>query len=588
MELNKYIFPIRKWWWLVVASTLIAAIFSSLSVLRQPTLYQARTTLMIGTTINDPNPSSNELILGQQLAAAYADLANREIVLSATKKALGTEQLPEYFARALPTTQLIEITVNDTNPERAQIVANELATQLIRLSPISDQSGERERQEFVDERLNNLEVQINETEAEIERLQEELANTFSAQQINDIQDQIFSLQSKLNTMENNYGLLLANSQQGAVNTLTIIAAAELPTNPIRSTKGLTILLAAVVGFVLAVCEAYLLEYLDDTLKSPDAVMGLFSAPIIGHIFEQADGTNASRLYDEENSNHPLTEPFRALRTVIDFAERDQPLKTLLVTSPDVGDGKTSVAVNLALSMAQRDKKVFLLDADLRKPKIHKLFNLANDKGLADLVFARAAFNWGVDAKKVRNVSVLTAGNMPPDPAGLLSSEKMDLFLSKLEEVADVVIIDGPPFFVTDAMILASKVDGVLVVVRPGHTRKSLAKAAMEQIKLVGARVVGVVLNRIPLRGADFYAGKSYLYTSNLSHYGDEREGEEEKTDLEKLRETLKPYTNKVSDFMMRLPFANKVSGFIRRSPYANKVSDFMKNLFKTVFNLSTK
>src|SRR5215211_4115474 len=151
MELNKYIFPLRKWWWLLVASTLIAAIFSSVSVLRQPKIYQARTTLMIGRTINNPNPSGNELVLGQQLAAAYADLANRELVLNATKNALGTNQLPEFIAQALPNTQLIEITVNDSDPERAQIVANELAAQLILLSPISSQSEDPGRQEFTNQ-----------------------------------------------------------------------------------------------------------------------------------------------------------------------------------------------------------------------------------------------------------------------------------------------------------------------------------------------------------------------------------------------------------------------------------------------------
>jgi len=559
MELNKYIFPLRKWWWLVAASTLIAAIFSSLSVLRQPAIYQARTTLMIGTTITNPNPSSNELFLGQQLAAAYADLANREIVRNATKNSLGMNQLPEYFAQALPNTQLIAITVNDIDPERAQTVANELAAQMIHLSPVSGQSDERVRQEFVRERLNSLELQIQETEVEIEKLQEELANTFSAQQINNKQDQITSLQSKLSTMENNYGLLLSNTQQGAINTLTIIASAELPSRPIGSLKGLTILLAAAAGFVLAAGTAYLLEYLDDSLKSPDAVMRLFSAPILGRIFEQADGINENRLYDADDSNHPLTGPFRALRTEIDLAEMGQRLKTILITSPDSGDGKTSVAVNLALSISQRGKKVFLLDADLRKPKIHKLFSLANDEGLADVVFARAVFDWRIGIKEVRQISVLTAGNTPPDPAELLSSEKMELFLTELKEVADVVIIDGPPLFVPDAMILASKVDGVLMVIRPAHTRQSLAKASMEHIKLVGAKVVGVVLNRIPLRGADYYAGKSYLYTYG-SNYGNEREGKENKNfsesiffiDLEKLRKILSPYANKVTAFFKQL------------------------------------
>jgi capsular exopolysaccharide synthesis family protein len=570
MELNKYIFPLRKWWWLVVASTLIAAIFSALSILRQPPIYQARTTLLIGTTINNPNPSSNELLLGQQLAAAYADLANREIVLNATRNALGIDQLPEHTARAIPNTQLIEIIVNDTNPQRAQIVANELGAQLILLSPISGQSEERGRQEFVHQRLNNLEAQIKETEAEIEKLQGELANTFSAQQINDKETQIASLQSKLNTMENNYGLLLSNTQQGAVNTLTIIEPAELPSNPIGRMKGLTILLAAAVGFALAACEAYLLEYLDDALKSPDAVMRLFSAPILGRIFEQAEGMNEDQLYDADNSNRSLTEPFRALRTEIDLAEKGRHLKTILVTSPDIGDGKTSVSVNLALSIAQKNKKVFLLDADLRKPKIHKLFNLPNDEGLSDLVFASAVFDWKVGIKEFRQVSVLTAGNPPADPAELLSSEKMELFLSELEEVADVVIIDGPPLFVPDAMILASKVDGVLMVIRPGHTRQSLAKVSVEHIKSVGARVIGIVLNRIPLRGADYYAGNSYAYNYYSSNYGNESEGKEKENfsgsiffiDLEKLRDTL--------------------------SPYAHKATDFIKHLFKTVFKLSPK
>jgi capsular exopolysaccharide synthesis family protein len=557
MELSKYIFPLRKWWWLLVVSTLIAVMFSSLSVLRQPTIYQSRTTLMIGTTITDPNPSSNELMLGQQLAAAYADLANREIVRNATKDALKINRLPDYFARALPNTQLIEIVVNDTVPQRAQIVANGLADQLMHLGPISAQPQDRGRQEFIHQRLNNLETQIQETEDQIETLQEELANTFSAEQIKDKQEQITSLQSKLSSMENNYGLLLANTQQGAINTLTIIESAGLPTNPIGPMKGLTILLAAVVGFALAAGEAYLLEYLDDSLKSPDAVMRLFSTSIIGHVFEQSDGKKeGDRLYDADDLSHPIAEAFRSLRTNIEISQVDRPLKTILVTSADIGDGKTSVAANLALSMAQRGKEVVLLDADLRKPNTHEVFELANDRGLVDLLSGRAVIGDVLQFKKDKKVAVLTAGDTPPNPAELLSSKNMEQLLSQLGETADVVIIDGPPFIVADAMILASRVDGVLMVVRPGHTRESLAKAAVEHIKVVGARVVGVVLNRIPLRGADYYAGKSTLYTYYGSNYGDAREGKEKKNfsgsiffiDLEKFREALLSYARKVINY----------------------------------------
>lgn len=579
MELNKYIFPLRKWWWLVVASTLIATLFSSLSVLRQPTIYQAHTTLMIGTTISDPNPSSNELSLGQQLAAAYADLANREIIRGATKNALGLNSLPEYIARALPNTQLIQITVNDTDPERAQRVANELASQLILLSPMSPQSEERSRQEFIHERLNNLEAEIQNTEAEIEKLQGELTVAFSAQQINDLQDQISSLESKLNAMENNYGLLLANSQQGAINTLTIIAEAELPSSPIKAMKGLTILLAAAAGFILAVCEAFLLEYFNDSLKSPDEVENLFSAPILGHIFDQGDENQKNarvgdgkreekKLYTADDLRHPVAEAFRTLRTNLEMSQPNHPLKTILISSPDIGDGKTSVAGNLALSLAQRGKNVAVLDADLRRPSIHEFFGLPNDSGVVDLISDGKVISDVIQFKKDKKITVLTSGDTPSNPTEILSSSKMEQILSELRETADIVIIDGPPFFVPDAMVMSAKVDGVLLVVRPGRTRKSLATGAQEQIKLAGANVIGVVLNRIPHRGAEYYAGKSYADTYYLSDYESGHTGREKEIDLENLPEQLKeilsPFSNKVGDFIQhRIPFVGKIAGFIK-------------------------
>jgi succinoglycan biosynthesis transport protein ExoP len=553
MELNKYIFPLRRWWWLLVASTLIAAIFSFLSIVRQPTTYQARTTLMIGTTINDPNPANNELVLGGQLAAAYADLANREIVRNATMKALNMNPLPDYLAQAIPNTQLIEITVNDIDPRRAPTVANELAAQLVLLSPTSPQPGDQGRQEFINQQLNNLEVQIKETEDEIEKLQEQLSTLISAQQINDTEDQISSLQTKLHTMENNYGLLLASTKQGAINTLTIIESAAPISRPIGTTKGLAVLLAAAIGLALATGEAYLLEFLDDTLKSADDLKGLFPAPVIGYIFEQGDGKNEEhRLYDADDSRNPNAEAFRVLRTNIEIAGADQPLKTILVTSAGTGDGKTSVAANLALSIAQGEKVVILIDADLRRPKIHEFFEVANDRGLVELISGDAAIS---DVLQIKKVAVITSGGTPPNPTELLSSEKMNRLLSKLQVAADVVIIDGPPFIVADAMVMASKVDGVLMVVRPGHTRRSLAQGASEQIKRAGAKMVGVVLNRIPLRGADYYAGKSHVYAYYLSNYGDEREGKEEQNfsgsiffmDLERLRGTLAAYANKVTN-----------------------------------------
>jgi polysaccharide biosynthesis transport protein len=518
MEIKKYIFPLRKWWWLVIASILVAVILGYQYYIRQPKIYQTHTTIMIGTTINDPNPTNNEFILNQQLAAAYANIANRQMIHNATLEALNMDRLPEYIARALPNTQLIEIAVTDTDPMRAQAVANELATQMVLLSPTGAQPEEQGRQEFINERLNILEVQINETEDEIKNLQEDLGNMISATQIDETQDQISSLQSKLITLQDNYGTLLSNTRQGAINSLTQIERAELPTRPIGPNFGLTMLLAAALGFILAVSEAYLLEYLNDTLKSSDDISRLFSAPIIGNIFEQKALSKGSHLYEIADLHHPSAEAFRILRTNIEIAEANQPLKTILVTSSGPGDGKTSVAANLALFLTQRNKRVALIDADLRKPNIHKYFNLTNELGLVDLFSRQATLDDVLKVSEDRKLAVLTAGNASSNPAELLSSTQMDQLLSKLKETADFVIIDSPPFIIADAIALSSKVDGVLLVVRPGHTPKPLAQSTMEQIKLVGVRLVGVVLNRIPLHGEDYYAGKKYLYTQYSNIY----------------------------------------------------------------------
>jgi capsular exopolysaccharide synthesis family protein len=282
------------------------------------------------------------------------------------------------------------------------------------------------------------------------------------------------------------------------------------------------------------------------------VKRIFPAPIIGHIFEQPEEMNKKRLYDEANLHHPIVDAFRSLRTKIEFAEVDRPLKTILVTSADIGDGKTSVAANLAQSMAQSEKKVVLLDGDLRRPNIHKYFDMAKDPGLVDLFVGRATIQDVFRFEEISKLAVLTAGDVPPNPTELLGSKKMDQILAMLEKVSDVVIIDGPPFFVSDAMILASKVDGVLMVVRPGHTRRSLAKLSMEQIGHAGARLVGVVLNRIPLRGADYYAGKSQLYTYYLSNYGVEDNKQEEQIDPQKLRENHSTHGNKFTGYFQHL------------------------------------
>jgi uncharacterized protein involved in exopolysaccharide biosynthesis len=267
MKLKDFFMPLLKWWWLLILVTALAGGTSYFFVRNQPPIYQSRTTLLVGRAIYDPNPTSNEFGLSRQLASSYADIAMREPVRDATMEALGLTDLPQYTAQAAANSALVEIVVTDINPQRAQAVARELANQLVLQSPTSPQQQDQERRAFVNQQLDELQNEIVSTTTDIETLQQELATLTSAVQIADKQGQISALQTKLSTLQTNYASLLSNTQQGAINTLDIIEAAQLPRNPIGPNKPLIVLMAAAAGFVLSAAGAHLLEYMDRSIKT---------------------------------------------------------------------------------------------------------------------------------------------------------------------------------------------------------------------------------------------------------------------------------------------------------------------------------
>ena len=213
---------------------------------------------------------------------------------------------------------------------------------------------------------------------------------------------------------------------------------------------------------------------------------------------------------------PVAEAFRALRTNLEFAAVEKPLRTILVTGAQPGGGKTTVATNLAAIMAQGGHRVLLVDSDLRRPRVHQSFDLSNRAGISDIFRNHAQLAGLVrPAPGIENLFVLTSGSLPPNPAELLASSRMRQILDQAEAFADTVILDSPPFVVSDASLLASKVDGVVLVLQPGETTVDAAQAMFEQLQRAGARIVGVVLNRIP-RKPGLYGDYHYYYAPYYS------------------------------------------------------------------------
>lgn len=201
---------------------------------------------------------------------------------------------------------------------------------------------------------------------------------------------------------------------------------------------------------------------------------------------------------------PISEAYRTLRTNLDFASLDQALKTLVVTSAGVGEGKSTTLANLAVVSAQAGRKVVLVDADLRRPSLHQAFGLQNETGLTTLMMDENALaSPPLQATGIEGLSVLTSGPLPPNPADLMGSRRMEDVIAALAERADQVFFDTPPVVaVTDAAVLATKVDGVLLVVSAGKTRRDSARTAVQRLEQINARLVGTVLTNAQM-GAGF-------------------------------------------------------------------------------------
>ena len=200
-----------------------------------------------------------------------------------------------------------------------------------------------------------------------------------------------------------------------------------------------------------------------------------------------------------NPRSPAAEAYRTLRTNLTFAALDKPIETLLVTSPAPGEDKSTVLANLAVTMAQGERSVILVDADLRRPSLHEIFGIANERGLTTMVVEEAALDdpplvdTGVD-----NLRLMPSGPLPPNPTDILGSRRMEEAIASLKTRADVILFDAPPVIaVTDAAVLGTKVDGVLLVVHAGRTRRDHAQRARELLERGHVRIVGAVLSNAP-------------------------------------------------------------------------------------------
>lgn len=492
MEFKSVIRPLLRMWWLLVIAVGLAIVSSYLVLKRQPAVYQTHTTLMVGNTFSNPNPDSSQLYLAQQLAGYYADLANREIVQRSVMDALKLTSLPQYTSQSLPNTQLIEITVSDTDPKRGAAVANEIASQIIQRSPASNQSNQ-ERSGFINQQLDTIQAEIPKTQADLRALNDKLASATSARDLANVQAQITAMETKLQQLQQTYGSLIANTQQGAVNTLIVIETAEPSPQPVRTNWIITLGLAALVSLVLASLCVYVIDLIDGTVRTTEEVTDILKLPVLGEIGTIPGKTPITHVAEQPAS--VIAGSMRMVRFNLELLH-PQSARTIVVTSAESGEGKTTLSANLAAIFAQAGRKVTLIETDLYHPGLNGVANLDGNPGLLDVLSGRIPLDQAIHPWDNLDISIIPAGSNPQNPHEMLFSQKMDRIIEELRNQSDVIIFDCPPLFVPDSYVLAKKVDCVVFVVRPGQTQRSALKKLREQLQMLDISGAAVVLNQI--------------------------------------------------------------------------------------------
>ena len=520
-DIRRYLSMTWHWAWLLVLATLLCGAAAFILSARTTPIYLATTRLLINEAPTTRSTDYASVLTSERLARTYSELLITKPVLEEVIRRLGLDIGVRELRGAMKVdllvdTQLIDLQVEDPSPTRAAEIANAVVAVFAEQNQALQASRYTTSKESLSSQLAEVDQQIQLTNADLEKLGDTAEDKAKRDRLETALAQYRQTYASLLQSYESVRLAEASSTSNVVQAEPATASEA----PIRPRTMMNTLLGAGIGLMLAIGLILLIDALDDTL-SPDAVTRQLGLPVLGVIAKHQIEDGAPIVKTQPRS--PVSEAFRSLRTNIQFASVDIPLRTLLITSPSPEDGKSTVAVNLGISLAQSGFSVAIVEADLRRPQVHKKLGISNRQGISAIfVQPRATLNGSLQKTDVDGLFALTSGALPPNPAELLGSEKMFEILRQVGEQTDIIILDSPPVMaVTDAAVIAPRVDGVLLVVKPGATKLAACKQAVEQLQRVGANILGVVLNDVEVKRSRYryayYRGYYYTYNKYYGH-----------------------------------------------------------------------
>ena len=504
---------LRRWWWLAIIAVLGA--LAGYVISRQQTpVYQATTTVLVGDSIKSTNVDRVDIQVSEALVQTYVEVAHRQPVLQGVVSALnlnGSWQAldKQIQVTQIESTQLIEIVVEANSPEMARRIADEIVNQLILLSPTNSEGSNNE---FNQEQLASLQERIVTGQNRIVEIETAMSKSISEIELADLQREKATLNGLIVEWERNYtDMLLVTEPKRNPTQLSVIETAHSNNNQIRPRVQLNTLLGGVLGMIIGLGLIFLLDFLDDTYKSLNDFSQSDEVNILGSIRKIKGRKLSDKLVARFHPHSPVTESYRIIRSRIRFKPTDKPTRSIMVTSAMPKEGKSVTAANLAVVFAQANYKTVIVDADLRHPALHEIFEVSNEVGLGDMLSSTDfKIDDGIQTTSVNNLKILTSGTPLLDPSERLGSERMKNILDELKNVAEVVIFDSPPVLVyADAIVLSGRSDGVIMVIQAGKSTHAAITQTLFDLQNANANLLGSIFNQSP-KSDTFSVNKAYM------------------------------------------------------------------------------
>jgi capsular exopolysaccharide synthesis family protein len=518
--LRDYLRVLRRRKSAIILSVAVVLGVSLIASYLQTPLYAATAKLLLQPRTTQSIFSSNSQVNADPTRSVRTEIEviRTEPVQNLVRRKIGNA--PRVEVSPVGQTDLVTIRAQGTDAKRTAVVANAYATSYVdfrRKQAVDDLSAAAEE----------LQTKITDIQQQIDSLGTTLAN---APACTDPKTTLEACTQRTNveqaaaqrrtTLVSQLGLFQQRLDQLQVDTALASGGAELvtpastPSSPFQPAPRRSALLAIVLGLLFGMGLAFMVEYLDDSIKGKDdferAVPGMTVLGLVPLVADWKD-KDRSRLVSLSDSTSSAAEAYRILRTSIQFLGLDRPVRVVQVTSPNAQDGKTTTLANLAVAFAASGLRTVAVDCDLRRPRLHEFFGLKNDDGFTSVLLGNVALSKALQpVPNQERLLLLASGPLPPNPSELLSSSRTAQLLRNLAEQADIVLVDSPPTLpVTDALVLSQRVDSTVIVTTGGTTTQKAAARAVEMLRQVNAPIIGAVLNGISDETG--YANYSYRY-----------------------------------------------------------------------------